>query len=144
MTLSSEMSVVTSCVSVNERIHSSSSNNFVAGFFSFFDNISCVLSRKRHSSGKSPIAHLIVRMSRHRNRRLIWPAPAKETMASRCSCRSPVGTDRSTHWRQFDVEQRSDACFAPSLLPHRAPRLQCIGSPVNPAQHLRPIPSWLC
>ena len=50
-------------------------------------NISCVLSRKR----KSPVAHLIERMSRPPNRRHLWPAPAKETMASRCSCRSAVG-----------------------------------------------------
>ena len=61
-----------------------------SGLFSF-KNISCVLSRKRHSSGKSPVAHLIVRMSSPRNKRLLWLAPAKETMASRCSCRSPVG-----------------------------------------------------
>ena len=37
------------------------------------------------------MAHLIVRMSRPRNRRLLWPAPAKKTVASRCSCPSPVG-----------------------------------------------------
>ena len=29
---------------------------------------------------------------------------------------------RGTHWRQFDVRQRSDTCFASTLLPHRAPR----------------------
>ena len=61
------------------------------GFFSFFENMSCVLLRNRHSSGKSPIAHFIVRMSSPRNRRLLSPAPAKEMTASRCSCRSPVG-----------------------------------------------------
>ena len=60
-------------------------------FFFFFRNISCVLSRERHSSRKSPVAHLIVRMSSPRNQRLLWPAPAKETMASRCSCRSLEG-----------------------------------------------------
>ena len=32
-----------------------------------------------------------MRMSRPRNRRLLWPAPAKETLAPRCSCLSPVG-----------------------------------------------------
>ena len=71
--------------------HSSSSNCFEVGSFSFFQNINRVLSRKWHSSGKSPVAQLIVRMSSSRNRRLLWPAPAKETVASRCSCRSPVG-----------------------------------------------------
>ena len=86
MTLSSGTSVVTSCASVSERIHSPSSNCFEVGSFSFFRNISCV-----HSSGRSPMAHLIVRMSRLRNRRLLWPVPANETVASRCSCRSPVG-----------------------------------------------------
>ena len=34
---------------------------------------------------------LIVRMSSPRNRRLLCPAPAKETMASMCSCLSPAG-----------------------------------------------------
>ena len=29
---------------------------------------------------------------------------------------------RSTHWRQFEVEQRRDDCSGSSLLPHRAPR----------------------
>ena len=58
---------------------------------SFSRNISCALSRKRHSSGKSLAAHLIVRISRPQNKRLLWPAPVKETMASRCSWRSPAG-----------------------------------------------------
>ena len=39
-------------------------------------------------------------------------------MASKCSCRSPVGT-RSTHKRLFDVRQRSDTC---SVAP---PSLRC-------------------
>ena len=109
---------MTSCASVNERIHSVSSNCFEVG--SIFRNISCVLSRKRHSSGKSPVAHLIVRMSRHRNRRLLWPAPARATMASKCSCLTPVGPGAligdSLTWGN------EGTCFAPSLLPHRAPR----------------------
>ena len=29
---------------------------------------------------------------------------------------------RSAHWRQFDVRQGRNTCFAASLLPHRAPR----------------------
>ena len=29
---------------------------------------------------------------------------------------------RSTHWRQCAVGQRSDTCFASTLLPHRSPR----------------------
>ena len=45
----------------------------------------------RHSSGKSTVLHFIVRMSSSRNRRLLCPSPAKEMIASRCSCRSPVG-----------------------------------------------------
>ena len=77
VTLSSGMSVVTSCASASERTHSSSSNCFDVGSFSFFKNISCEVSRKRHSSGKSPVAHSIVRMSSPRNRRLLWPAPAE-------------------------------------------------------------------
>ena len=80
-----------------------------------------MLSKKRHSSGKSVVAHLIVRMSRPWKRRLLWPAPAKETTPSRCSCRSPAGPGALTGG-SFDVEQRSDTCFASTLLPHRAPR----------------------
>ena len=38
------------------------------------------------------------------------------------SCEGDKCWTRGTNWRQFDVGQRSDACFAPSLLPHRAPR----------------------
>ena len=60
VTLSSGTSEVTSCASVSERIHSSSSNCFKVGSFSIFHNINCVLSRKRHSSSESPVAHLIV------------------------------------------------------------------------------------
>ena len=33
-----------------------------------------------------------------------------------------AGRTRSTHWRQFDMGQRSDTCFASTLLPHGAPR----------------------
>ena len=51
---------------------------------SFIKNINCTLRRKQHSSGKSPVAHLLARMSSPRNERLLWPAPAKETMASKC------------------------------------------------------------
>ena len=85
MTLSSGTSAVISCASVSERIHSSSSKCFEVGSFSFIKKMSCVLRRNRHSSSKSPVAHLIVRMSGPRNKR-----PAKETMASKCSCRSLV------------------------------------------------------
>ena len=133
VTPSSGMSGVTSCASVSDRIHSSSSNCIVVGSFSSLKDISCVSSTKRHSSEKSPVAHLIVRMSRPRNRRLLWPAPAKETMASRCSGRSTVG--RSTHWRQFDVGQRGDACFAPSPAPSSRSRTS-LWRP--PPQALRP------
>ena len=91
VTLSSGTSVVISCASVSERIHSSSSNCFEVGSFSVFENMSCVSRRKRHSSGKPPVARLIVRMSSHRNQRLLCPEPAKGTMASNYSCRSPVG-----------------------------------------------------
>ena len=41
-------------------------------------------------------------------------------MASKCSCRSPVGPG-ATHGRQFDVRERSDTCCGSALLPHRAP-----------------------
>ena len=89
--LSSGTSAETSYASVSRRIHMSSSNCFEVGSFSFFRNTNCVLNRKRYSSGKCPVAHLIGRLSSSRNRRLLWPGPEKETTASRSSCRSPVG-----------------------------------------------------
>ena len=103
LTLSSGTSAVTSCASVSELIHSSSSNCFEAGSCSFFKNINCVLSRKRHSSSKSPVTDLIVSMSSSQNK--LWPAPAKEMMPSRCSSRSPDS-----------LTCGSDTCFVPALL----------------------------
>ena len=86
-----------------------------------FWDISCVLSRKRHSSGRSPVAHLTVRISRPRSKRFLWPAPAKETMASRCSCRSPVGPGAligdSTTWCREAIPVLLRPC---SLIPLRA------------------------
>ena len=58
---------------------------------------------------------------RQRANPLLWPAPAKETMASRCSCRSPVGPGAligdSLRWSSEAIP-----CFASTLLPRRAPR----------------------
>ena len=50
-----------------------------------------VLLLQEHQLRMSPVAHLIARTTSSRNKRLLWPASAKETMASRCSCRSSVG-----------------------------------------------------
>ena len=58
-------------------------SRFEVGAFSFFKNMSGASRRNQHSSGRSPTAHFIARISRPRNRRLLCPAPAKETMASR-------------------------------------------------------------
>ena len=100
VTLSFEMSVVTSCASVSERIHSSSSNCFVVGSFSC---LSCVLSKKWHSSGKSPVAHLIVRMSRPWNKRLLWASSCEGDNGIQVFLPFTSRT-KSAHWRQFDVE----------------------------------------
>ena len=86
-TLYSGTPVVTSCASVKRT----DPLVVIVGSFSFFKNMSCVLRRNRQSSGKSPIAHLVLRVSRPRNRHLLCPTPATVTTASRCSCRSPVG-----------------------------------------------------
>ena len=48
------------------RKNSPPSKCFEVGSFNFSRNISCVLSRKRHSYGKSTVPHVIVRMSRPR------------------------------------------------------------------------------
>ena len=65
-------------------------NIFVVGSLSFFRNTSCVLGKNRHSSGRSPVAHVTVRMSRILESRLFRPGPAKAMTACRCSCLSPV------------------------------------------------------
>ena len=118
---------MTSCASVSERIYSSSSNCFEIGSFSlFFKNINCVLCRNRHSSGKTPAAHLIVRMSSSRKKRLLWPAPAKGDHGIEVFLPFTSRTS-GTHRRQFDFRQRSDTCSVAALLPHCAPRC-CVPS----------------
>ena len=103
VTLSSGTSAVISCASVIERIHSSSSNSFVVGPFSFFRNMSCVLRRNRHS-GNSPIAHLIVGISRPRNRRLLCPGASEGYDCFQMFLTFTCGA-RCTHGRNFDVRQ---------------------------------------
>ena len=98
MTLCSGKSVVISSASVNERIHSSSSNCFVVGSSSFLRNVGCVLSKKRHSSGKSSVAH-VISYERDDGIQVFLPF---------------TSGPRSMYLRQFDVWQRSDTCFAPS------------------------------
>ena len=58
---------------------------------------------------------LFVRMSSTRNKRLLWPAPAKETIASEMFLPLTCGL-QSTHGRQFDVRERLDTCLAAALL----------------------------
>ena len=50
-----------------------------------------VLRKNRYSSGRSPVAHLNVRTSGTLNIRLLCPAPANATIASKCSCLSLKG-----------------------------------------------------
>ena len=73
--------------------------------------MSCVLRRNRNSSGSSPIAHLTVKKSSTRNKRLLCPAPAKEM------------TFWSTHGCQFDVAQYLFTCLLPGqhVPPERTP-----------------------
>ena len=97
VTLSSGTSVETSCASVSERIHSSSSNCFLVASFSFFKNFSYVLSRKRQVSCHP----LDCKKVEH----------PKQASALAGSCKGDDGLPfasrtRCTHWRQFDVEQR--------------------------------------
>ena len=102
------MSTGTSCASANERIHSSSSNCSDVGSSSFFQEHQLRVEQEERGtlSGKSPVTHWIVRMSRPRKRRPpLARVLRRRTMASRCSCRSEVGTG-GTHRRQFDVRTR--------------------------------------
>ena len=74
--------------------------------------MSCALRRNRRSSGKSP-----VRLSKTLtlNGLLFCPAPAKAMMASRCSCRSPVGPKAL-----IEMWERSDSCLPAALFSHGA------------------------
>ena len=82
---SSGMCAVTACASVGDRIQSSSSTHFLLRCnFPFFRNKSFDLRGNRHSSVRSPVAHLTVKMSGCLKNRLRCPAPAKATVASRC------------------------------------------------------------
>ena len=105
------VSVVTTCASASERIPSSSSNSIEIGSFSFFRNISCVLSWKRHSSGKSPVAHLVVRTSS-----LLWPAPANETWRPSALANHQWKQERSLATASHEAMKRCLFCFvlAPS------------------------------
>ena len=67
------------------------------GLFLSSETSAACLSRKRHSSGNSPV-----------NGIQVFLPLARRT--------------KSTHWRQFDVGQRSDTCFASTLLPLQAIR----------------------
>ena len=122
MTLSSGMSVVASCASTNERVHSSSSNCFAGRVpLLLSEHQLCIELGSGTPRAGLLMAHLIVRMPR-----LSEQAPL---LASSCEGDDGVqmflsiaSRPRSTHRRQFDVVQRSDTCFASTLLPLRAPR----------------------
>ena len=64
-----------------------------------------VSRRKRNSSGKSPVAHLTLKLSRTLNFRHLCPAPAKATTASKCSCPSSVA-QRALMDANFDMRER--------------------------------------
>ena len=104
MALSSGTSAVTPCASVSERIHSSSSNCFEVGSFSFFKKTSCVLRRNSWQVSCPPFDCENVELPKQ-----VFPLAG--------SCEGDDGIQvfppfargtRSTHWRQFDMRQRSD------------------------------------
>ena len=95
MTLSSWTSTVISCASVNERIHSSSSNCFEVGSFFFLQEHELRVEEEAaffQQVSRGPLDRENVRPSKQAPP-LVCLAPAKETMASKCSCRSPVGRE---------------------------------------------------
>ena len=120
VTLSSAMSVVASCASVSERIHSSSSNCFVVGSFFF------LLEHQLHVEQKATFFRKVSRGPI--GRESVKTSERAHPLAS--SCEGDDGIQMflpfasritGTHWRQFDVGQRSDTCFASTLSPLRAP-----------------------
>ena len=104
---------VIACASARDRIHKSSSNIFVAVSFSFFKKMSCVLSRNRHSAGKSPVAHMTVRMSRNLKIRLPCPAPAKAIVAHPWVLGHSLVT-------VYKMRERSESCLAAPLFSYRS------------------------
>ena len=136
VTLSSGTSVVTSCASVNERIHSSSSNCFEVG--------SCEAALCENVELPKQASPLAGSCEGDDGVHVFLPFAS--------------GT-RSTHVRQFDMRQRSDTCCGSALLPHRAPcqfvpstapgnsrRLGALrtGGMSSNARAPSPVPSWLC
>ena len=121
-----------SCASVNDRIHSSSSNCFEVGPFSCFKNMSCVSRKNRHSSCKSPVGHLTVR--------IVESPQQAPPLAGSCDADDCVEIFlpltcglQSTHENQFGVRERLDTCLAAALLSHCAPRcLVPSTTPSNP------------
>ena len=95
--------------------------------------MSCVLRRKRHSSGKSPVAHLIVRMSsRPKQASPLSSSCEERRWRPNVPASSPSWT-WSAHGRQLDVRERRETCSAAALLPHRAPcRFVPSTTPSNP------------
>ena len=81
-----------SSAAAGERIQSSSSKIFCPWFFLFslFTVFLC-LQLEATLLERSPVAHRTVSTSSTRINRLLWPAPAKATAASKCFCLSPVG-----------------------------------------------------
>ena len=119
--MSAGTSVETSCASISDRIHPSSSKCREVGSFSFFRNISCVLEQEAALPASENV--------KTRNKRLLWPAPAKETMASRCSRRSPVGPGALIGAKRLAPSSRSapvphPAASAHSALVGRVPMLE--------------------
>ena len=108
VTLSSGMSVVTSCASVSERIHSSSSNCFVVGPLPFW---------RKNQLRVEQEAALFQQVSRGPlDRDMSTPLEQAPPLASSCEGDNGIqvfvpftSRTRSTHWRQLDV---GDACFA--------------------------------
>ena len=90
----------------------------------------CVFVWNRHSSGKSPVAHMTVRIS----------SPSKQTPPLSGSCEGDDCAQRppslacwpwSTRGGQFGVRERHDTCFAAPLLSHGASR--CSVPSTNPS-----------
>ena len=76
-----------------------------------------------------------------RNKRLQYPAPAKETMTSECSCRSPVGP-RALIGRHFDVRERRPYLFCCGVGPSLRPVPLCTFHHSRQSSSPRHFPQW--
>ena len=97
-----------------------------------------MLSRNRHSSERSLVAHLTVRTSSTRNNRLPLSSTSKGNDGTQVFLTLACGAC-GTHGCQVDMWERSSSCFAASLFPHSAASCLVSASALSCSSCLSPL-----